>query len=108
MTEPEPGIPLADLVDAIREQLETAAARARKRKSELQFEVKDVTLEVEVTTTGSRHAKGGLQVWVLTLGAGAQKSNTAAHKVTLSLGAVGPDGSVFTVKDKSSAPVRRN
>lgn len=106
MTESKPGIPLADLVDAIREQLETAAHRGRDKS--LQFEVQDVTLEVEITTTGSRQAQGGLQIWVLTIGAGGQKSNTAAHKVTLSLGAIGHDGSKFRVSDTSSEPVRRD
>ena len=62
----EPGIPLADLVDAVRGELEAAAGHARHQN--LQFEVQDVQLEVEVTTTGTRETQGGLRVWVLTAG----------------------------------------
>jgi hypothetical protein len=100
MPDSEPGIPLADLVDAIRGELQTAAVRARDQQ--LQFEVQDVTLEVEVTTTGTREAKGGLQVWVVSIGAGGSKAKTAAQKVTLNLSAVTADGSRFRVRDVSA------
>ncbi len=100
MPEPTPGIPLADLVDAIRRELQTAAVNARDQQ--LQFEVKDITLEVGVTTTGTREAKGGVQVWVLTVGAGGSKADTASQKVTLNLSAVTADGSRFRVRDVSA------
>src|SRR5580704_4295339 len=106
MPEPEPGIPLADLVDAIRAELQTAAVNARDQQ--LQFEVQDIKLEVEVTTTGTREAKGGLKIWVLTVGAGGNKTNAKAHKVTLSLSAVTADGSKFRVRDVSPKPISRN
>ena len=106
MAESAPGIPLADLIDAIRAELETAARTAQDRQ--LQFEVKDVQLEVNVITTGTRGAEGGLKVWVLTIGASGSRASTASHKVTLSLGAVGPDGARFQVSDVTSHPVRRS
>jgi hypothetical protein len=106
MVEPGPGIPLADLIDAIRAELEAAAVNARDRQ--LQFEVQDVQLEVNVTTTGTREAEGGLKVWVLTIGASGSRANMASHKVTLSLGAVAPDGARFQVRDVSSQSVRRS
>lgn len=106
MPESEPGIPLADLIDAIRAELQTAAVKARDQ--ELQFEVQDIALEVELTTTGTREAKGGLKVWVLTVGAGGSKANTSAQKVTLNLSAVTADGSKFRVRDLSSKPISRD
>jgi hypothetical protein len=106
MAESDPGIPLADLIDAIRAELETAAINARDRQ--LQFEVEGVQLEVEVTTTGTREAEGGLKVWVLTIGASGSRANTATQKVTLNLGAVGLDGARFQVSDVSSLPIRRS
>ena len=106
MAEPAPGIPLADLIDAVRTELETAARSARGRQ--LQFEVKDVQLEVNVTTTGTREAEGGLKVWVLTVGASGSRANMASHKVTLTLDVVGPDGARFQVNDVTSRPVRRS
>jgi hypothetical protein len=106
MPEPEQGIPLADLVDAIRGELETAALNARDQQ--LQFEVKDIQLEVEITTTGTREGGGGLKIYVLTLGGKASKSNASSQKVTLNLSAVTPDGSKFKVSDLSSEPVRES
>jgi Trypsin-co-occurring domain 2 len=106
MPDGEPGIPLADLVDAIRGELETAALNARDQQ--LQFEVKDVQLEVEITTTGMREGGGGLKIYVLTLGAKGSKSNASSQKVTLNLSAVTADGSQFRVRDMSSKPIRQD
>jgi hypothetical protein len=106
MAESEQGIPLADLVNAVRAELETAAIRARDQ--ELQFEVHDVQLEVEVATTGTREAEGGLKVWVLAVGARGSKAHGDTHKVTLNLNAVTADGSKFRVSDLSSVPIRRD
>jgi hypothetical protein len=105
VAEPESKIPLADLINAVRAQLETAALDARNQQ--LQFEVQDVQLEVDITTTGTREAGGGLQVWVLTLGAKGSKANAATQKVTLKLGALTQDGTKFRVSDVSSTPIRR-
>lgn len=106
MPDGEPGIPLADLVDAIRRELQTAAFDARDQ--ELQFEVQDVQLEVEITTTGTREGGGGLKVYVLTLGAKGSKSNASSQKVTLNLSAVTADGSKFRVRDMPSKSIRQD
>jgi hypothetical protein len=105
MTQPEGSIPLADLIDAVRGELEESASRALNQ--DLQFEVQEVNLEVEVVTTGTREGQGGLQIWVLTLGAKGSKSNAATHKITLKMNAVGPGGTRYQVKDSTSGPVRR-
>lgn len=96
----EPGIPLSDLIDAVRSELEIAASKAQGEQ--LQFEVQDVKLEVDVTTTGTREAEGGVKVWVLTIGAKGSTANTATQRVTLSLAAVSPDGTRYRVSDKDS------
>lgn len=101
----EPGIPLTDLIDAVRAELESAAFNARDK--ELQFEVQDVQLDIEVTTTGTRESEGGLRVWVLTMGAKGSKADTATHRVTLNLSAVTKAGTKFRVSDLSSRPIRR-
>jgi Trypsin-co-occurring domain 2 len=106
MTQPEGSIPLADLIDAVRGQLEAAARNGNGR--DLQFEVQEVNLEVDVTTTGTREGQAGVQVWVLTLGAKGSKSNAATHKVTLKMNAVGPGNTRYKVKDSTSGPARRN
>jgi len=101
----EPGIPLADLVDAVRAELEAAAINARD--CQLQFEVQDIQLEVAVTTTGSREGEGGIKVWVLNIGAKATKGASDAHKVTMRLTPVTPAGTKFKVNDVAAQKVRR-
>ena len=96
----ETGIPLSDLIDAVRAELETAASKAQGQQ--LQFEVQDVKLEVDVTTTLTREAEGGVKVWVLAIGAKGSTANTSTQRVTLSLSAVSPDGTRYRVSDKTS------
>jgi hypothetical protein len=105
MAESQSGVPLADLVDAVRGELEMAAVNARGKK--LQFEVQEVQLEVEVATTGTREGQGGLKIWVVTAGGKASKTDAATHKVTLTMSAVTAEGTKFRVSDVSSAPIRR-
>jgi len=104
MTEAQ--MPLADLIDAVRDELQRAADRATTKK--LQFEVQDVSLEVEVTTTGSREAEGGIKLWVLNLGAKGSRANTNGHKVTLHLTAEGSGGTRLRVSDSAPRPVRKS
>ncbi len=105
MSEPETGIALADFVNAVRAELETAAINARDQQ--LQFEVQDVQLEVEVTTTGTREVAGGVKVWVLTIDAKGSRANAATHKVMLKLSPVTAEGTKFRVSDVSAQPIRR-
>lgn len=106
MTESEAGTALADFVNAARAELEAAAVKARDHQ--LQFEVQDVQLEVEVTTTGTREVDGGVKVWVLTIDGKGSRANTAAHKMTLNLSPVTAEGTKFRVSDVSAWPIRRN
>jgi Trypsin-co-occurring domain 2 len=105
MADQQPGIPLADLIDAVRGELEVAALNAVDQK--LQFEVQDVQLEVEIATTGTKGAGAGIKVWVVNIGAKASKSDANTQKVTLKLGPVSPDGTKFKVSDVTAKPIRR-
>jgi hypothetical protein len=105
MADQQPGIPLADLIEAVRGELETAALKAVDHR--LQFEVQDVQLEVEIATTGTKGAEGGIKVWVVNIGAKGSKSNANTQKVTLSLGPVAPDGTRFKVSDVTAKQIRR-
>jgi hypothetical protein len=105
MANQQPGIPLADLIDAVRGELEAAALNAVHQK--LQFEVQDVQLEVEIATTGTKGAEGGIKVWVVNIGAKVDRSDANTQKVTLKLGPVSPDGTKFKVSDVTAKPIRR-
>src|SRR3712207_3485683 len=105
MPDPQPGLPLSDLIDAVRGELRAAAETAKG--ADLQFEVQDVTLEVQVAATGTRGIDGGVKLWAVTFGGKASKSDTATHTVTLRLGAVSASGNKFRVSDLSSSPIRQ-
>lgn len=105
MSEPPPGLPLSDLIEAVRVELRAAAFDGRD--SDLQFEVQDVTLQVEIAATGTKGVDGGVKLWAVNLGGNASKSNTSTQTVTLKLGAVNSSGSRFRVSDLSSKPVRQ-
>lgn len=102
----EPNIPLADLIDAVRVELEAAALKGREQQ--LQFEVQDIELDVEITTAGTREGSAGLKIYVLSLGAKASRSDTSAQRVKIKLGAVTAEGKKYKVSDKASQDVRRN
>jgi hypothetical protein len=99
----EVGVPLGDLINAVRAELQYAATEARDQQ--LQFEVRDVQLELEVATTRTKEGDGGVKVVVLTLGAKAAKADTTTQKVTLSLEPVSTTGSRFRVSDLADRPV---
>ena len=73
----------------------------------LQFDVEDIQLEVEVTTTGTREAEGGIRIWVLSIGGKGSTAKGGSHKVTLRLSPVSRTGTKFKVSDLSK-PVRRS
>jgi hypothetical protein len=105
VVDPEVGLPLSDLIEAVREELQAAAMVAKG--SGLQFEVDDVTLQVQVTATGSRGVEGGVKLWAVNLGGRASKSDASMHTVTLKMTAVTPSGNRFSVSELSSEDVRR-
>jgi hypothetical protein len=105
VVEPEARLPLSELIDAVRRELLDAAMAAKG--AELQFEVRDVVLEIQVATTGTRNANGGVNLWVVSLGGKAEKSNAATHTVTLTMSAVTSQGTKFNVSELSSRDIRR-
>ena len=69
--------------------------------------MQDVQLEVEIATTGTKGAEGGIKVWVVNIGAKVDRSDANTQKVTLKLGPVSPDGTKFKVSDVTAKPIRR-
>jgi hypothetical protein len=98
-------MPLADLIHAVRLELQEAADRAANEQ--LKFEVGEVDLQVEVLSTGSRDVEGGIKLWVLNVGGKGTRTQSNAHTVTLHLTASGPEGTRLKVEDEPKRPVRR-
>ena len=74
---------LADTIAAVRRDL--SAAQTAGLGQAIQFRTGPVELELEVAVTGTRDVKGGVQIWVLTLGGKLEqeRANTQRIKVTL-------------------------
>ena len=107
---PDAEIPLADLIDAVRAELQNAAEAARTEQR-LLLVVPHLYGHVEITTTGSKEVSGGLKIYVFTGGGKATKSDTAVHRVKLKLGAVDREGNkykVSNVRDASTGRVRQS
>ncbi|GCD96166.1 trypco2 family protein [Embleya hyalina] len=89
--QPAPGIELAQWIRALRAEL-LDAQRSGAQKS-LHIQVGLVGLELEVTTTFSADARGGLRVWVLDANTGTARTRTSIQCLRLTLQPVGaPDG----------------
>lgn len=75
--------PLADVVKDLRSEL--YAAMAAGDDEPLQFELGDITLELNVAVTREGGVGAKLRFWVVELGADGKKSNEATQKITLKL-----------------------
>jgi hypothetical protein len=83
-------IALTEAIAALREEL-TAAITAGGDES-LNFEVGTVTMEFEVAVERGTAGKGGLNIWVLSLGAEESRSHVRTHRLTLPLTPLREDG----------------
>jgi S-adenosylmethionine synthetase len=101
----ETSVPLSDLVEAVREELQEASLKGRG--SALQFEIDKVEIAAQVEAVRAHEGGGGLKVWVVSLGGKASSENTSTHTVTLTMTAVRDDGTKFRVSDLSADTIRR-
>ncbi|MDT0469333.1 trypco2 family protein [Streptomyces gibsoniae] len=77
------GIELADAVQAVRDELLTAAARGTG--GELSFEVGDIHLEFTVELRRDVRVKSGVRAWVISADADAGRSEAHTHRVSFTL-----------------------
>ena len=80
---------LSNALEQLRQDLETVAAGDGKK---VLFDVKDITLEIELVVDAEAGGKAGVQWFVFSGGADARTSSATTHRLTLKLGVVGPDG----------------
>jgi len=75
-------IPLADMIQALRRELEKARENAIGQ--EITFETEKVELELQVTVSNRKTGQGGIDFWVK-VGGEYEKSNEAVHTFKLTL-----------------------
>jgi hypothetical protein len=98
-------IPLAALIEAVRQEMLTAAQQGKGRP--LQLEVDEVGIEVEVAVTAGKEGEAGIKIWVLTAGGTVSRQNQSTQRVSLKLSAKDEAGNRFNVRDAVGVPVPR-
>ena len=84
-------VPLADTIEALREELRTARACAEK-KGDLRFRVEDLELELQVVVRVDGKGKVGVSVLGADLGVDGGVARESIQKVRIRLGPEEPDG----------------
>lgn len=77
------GLGLADMVAALRAELEDAQRRARGEA--LRFGIADVEVEATVQITRNAAGRAGVQFWVVQAGGELARGNATTHRIKLSL-----------------------
>ncbi|MEV4167808.1 trypco2 family protein [Nonomuraea sp. NPDC049709] len=98
------GVPLADYIRVLRDQLETAQEDGQGRG--VRFGVGAVELEFEVAVTREAGGKGGLKLWVAELGAEGKRSGVRTQRVRMTLTPTDEDGRPLSVTDRLPEPPR--
>ena len=76
-------IPLSEMIETLREELEEAQKKAKK--SDLKFVTESVELELSVAVSKTGTGKGGIKFWVIEAGGEYERTKETTHKFTLKL-----------------------
>lgn len=96
-------IDLTDAITSLRRDLERAIAAGSKQ--DLRFEVGEIQLQLQVEIETSKEVGGGIKAWIVEATAGAQKSTTVGHTVTIPLTPIHGDGDrVLTGESVTAIP----
>jgi hypothetical protein len=100
-------IGLADAIDALHAEIESAIANAATK--EMQFELGPIELELTFSVERTAEGHGGISFWVVDLGGSGSTTSSALHRVQLTLSALDPDGKPrrVTAKTKQFKDVRK-
>lgn len=94
----ETRVPLVEAIRSLRREL--AAAMKESEGEDIRFRLRDVELELQMGVTSKTGAQGGIQFWVVSLGAEGSVSTIRTHTVKLSLQAIGADGEDIRVSSE--------
>jgi hypothetical protein len=86
----EPEIPLAEMVRALRREL--AVAVAQGQDEQLRFALGPIELELQIEVAREVGGSAGIEFWVVSIGGSGSRTQTATHRITLTLTPVGPGG----------------
>ncbi|MCP4407995.1 MAG: hypothetical protein GY807_09610 [Gammaproteobacteria bacterium] len=95
-------IKLSEMLVNLRQELVEAQKIAAKE--DLKFNVGDIEVELQFTTTMEAQGKGGVKFWVYNAEAGGKLSSQTLHKIKLSLKPELPGGGDVKISDKRKRP----
>ena len=107
MPEDTSEIPLAEMIETLREELQIAKERGKGRS--VAFEIEKVELELKVAVSRKTKAEGGVAFWVVKAGAAVEGTNDTIHTFKLTLSPVSPkSGGRLIVRDEADQPATRD
>jgi len=77
------GIPVAEAIEALRSELETALAEGEGRS--LRFEASSIELTLQAAVTTSGGGRAGIRWWLLDVGAEASRESATTQTITMTL-----------------------
>lgn len=95
-------IELSKMLLGLRQELVQAQESADKE--DLKFDVGDIEVEIQFTTTIEGHGKGGVKFWVYNAEAGGKLSSQTVHKVKLMLKPELASGEDMKISDRDKRP----
>ena len=79
----EADIPLAEMVQALRRELE--AAQKESPEASIRFETEKVELELKMAVSKTAKGSGGIKFWVVNAGGELEKQGVSTHTFRLTL-----------------------
>lgn len=95
-------IPLADLIKALRRELQAAIEEGEG--GDLLFALGPIDLELQVEVGRETSGEAGIRFWVVSLGGTASRSSSTSHTVRLSLTPVSRSGDVLVAHALETRP----
>src|SRR3712207_1206792 len=77
------GVPLSDMIQMLRRELEKA--QASSTASAIRFETEKVELELEVAVTNTAKGEAGVEFWVIKAGGELERSGVTTHTFRITL-----------------------
>jgi Trypsin-co-occurring domain 2 len=93
-------IPLSAMLAELRDQL--LETQAVGQDSPLRFQMEDIEIELQFTTTQETKGGGGIKFWLVNADAEGKTSDAKTQKLKLKLKPVGPDGQATEIADEDT------
>jgi hypothetical protein len=99
------GIPLAEMIQTLRRELETAREHAKGES--IAFQMEKVELELEIALSRRKQGQGGVEFWVVKAGGEIEKSGATTHTFKLTLTPIGGGAEKLKVSSDDSGEMSR-